>query len=503
MAFVGLIMAGHRRAWPALGAILLAIGGATSPVIAAAVDRPNVVIIFIDDMGYADIGPFGATAYKTPNLDQMAAEGRKFTDFHSATAVCSASRVALLTGCYPERVSILGALRPDSPIGINKDELTLAELCKQEGYATAIFGKWHLGDRRRFLPLQHGFDEYYGLPYSNDMWPQGPRGEELSDDSPKKNGYPKLRMFEGDKVVDEEITAEDQTQLTKDYTHRAVDFIDRHAKEPFFLYMPHSMVHVPLYVSPEFEGQSGAGLFGDAVMELDWSVGEILAALKRNGLDEKTIVIFTADNGPWLNYGDHAGSAGPLREGKGTMFEGGYRVPCLMRMPGTIPAGSETGEFCATLDLLPTVAKLLHVDLPAERKIDGKDIWPLITGAENAVSPHEEFYCYYGRELHAVRDRRWKLHLPHLYRTLDGKPGGEGGYPVAYTEAKTGVELYDLQNDVGETKNVAAEHPEIVARLTTAAERARAELGDLLTQHKGSAVRPPGQAKPRKTEAAN
>jgi arylsulfatase A len=466
----------------------------------ASIEKPNVVVIFIDDMGYADIGPFGATAYKTPNLDQMAAEGRKFTDFHSATAVCSASRVALLTGCYPERVSILGALRPDSPIGINKDELTLAELCKEEGYATAIFGKWHLGDRRRFLPLQHGFDEYYGLPYSNDMWPQGPRGEELPEDSPKKkNGYPKLRMFDGNEVVDEEITAEDQTHLTKDYTRRAVDFIDRHAKEPFFLYMPHSMVHVPLYVSPEFEGKSGAGLFGDAVMELDWSVGEILAALKRNGLDEKTIVIFTADNGPWLNYGDHAGSAGPLREGKGTMFEGGYRVPCLMRMPGTIPAGTETGEFCVTFDLLPTVAKLLGVQLPAERKVDGQDIWPLIVGNDGAVTPHEEFYCYYDRGLHAVRDRRWKLHLPHVYRTLDGKPGGAGGYPVVYAESKTGVELYDLQNDVGETKNVAAEHPEVVARLMAAAERARAELGDVLTQREGAGVRPPGQMKPRKT----
>ena len=488
--------------WIAIGWACCAVGEMRSAR-AATVDRPNIVVIFIDDMGYADIGPFGATAYETPNLDQMAAEGRKFTDFHSATAVCSASRAALLTGCYPERVSILGALRPHSPIGINQDELTLAELCKQEGYATAIFGKWHLGDRRRFLPLQHGFDEYYGLPYSNDMWPQGPRGEELPDDAPKKvNNYPKLRMFDGNEVVDEENTAADQTRLTKDYTRRAVDFIDRHAKEPFFLYVPHSMVHVPLYVSPEFEGKSGAGLFGDAVLELDWSVGEILAALKQNGLDEKTLVIFTADNGPWLNYGDHAGSAGPLREGKGTMFEGGYRVPCLMRMPGTIPAGSETGEFCATLDLLPTVAKLLAVDLPAERKIDGKDIWPLIVGDEGAVSPHDEFYCYYDRQLHAVRDRRWKLHLPHPYRTLDGKPGGQGGYPVAYSEAQTGVELYDLQNDVGETKNVAAEHPEIVARLTAAAERARAELGDTLTQREGAGVRPPGQAKPRDSAAA-
>lgn len=482
-----------------LGAFAAAAGTHAARAADASLEKPNIVIIFIDDMGYADIGPFGATAYETPNLDRMAAEGRKFTDFHSATAVCSASRAALLTGCYPERVSILGALPPRAQIGINADELTLAELCKQEGYATAIFGKWHLGDRPRFLPLKHGFDEYYGLPYSNDMWPRGPRGEELAEDSPSnKKHNPKLRMFDGNEVVDEDVTAEDQTHLTKDYTRRAVDFIDRHAKEPFFLYVPHSMVHVPLYVSPEFEGKSGAGLFGDAVQELDWSVGEILAALKRNGLDEKTIVIFTSDNGPWLNYGDHAGSAGPLREGKGTMYEGGYRVPCLMRMPGTIPAGTETGEFCATLDVLPTVAKRLGVELPAERKIDGKDIWPLIVGAEDAVSPHEEFYCYYGRELHAVRDRRWKLHLPHPYRTLDGQPGGKGGYPVDYKQTKSGLELYDLQNDIGETKNVAAEHPEIVARLTAAAERARAELGDGLTKREGSGVRPAGKAKPRR-----
>ena len=466
--------------------------------VAAPPDRPNIVVIFIDDMGYADIGPFGAAAYQTPNLDRMAAEGRKFTDFHAATAVCSASRAALLTGCYPERVSILGALRPRSPIGINSDELTLAELCKQAGYATAIFGKWHLGDLPKFLPLQHGFDEYYGLPYSNDMWPRGPRGEELADAShPKKKQYPPLPMYDGDEIVDAEVTDEDQALLTQEYTRRAVSFIDRHAAEPFFLYVPHSMVHVPLFVSPEFEGKSGAGLFGDAVMELDWSVGEILAALTRNGVDEKTLVVFTSDNGPWLNYGDHAGSADPLREGKGTMFEGGYRVPCVMRFPGQIPAGSECDQLSVTFDLLPTVARLLNIELPAERPIDGRDIWPLMSGEQEAATPHEEFYCYYGRELHGVRDQRWKLHLPHPYRTLDGKPGGEGGNPVNYAQKTTGVELYDLQNDVGETKNVAAEHPEIVARLTAAAERARAELGDTLTHREGSAVRPPGEMKPR------
>ncbi|HEX6961701.1 MAG TPA: sulfatase [Lacipirellula sp.] len=459
---------------------------------AAAPERPNVVIIFIDDLGYADIGPFGATAYPTPNLDRMAAEGRKFTDFHTSSAVCSASRAGLLTGCYHERVSIVGALRPNSPHGINSDELTLAEVCKQKGYATAVYDKWHLGDRKKFLPLQHGFDEYYGLPYSNDMWPRGHRGEVLGPDAGRRKEYPPLRMFEGNEVVDQKVTPEDQTQLTKEYTRRAVDFIDRHRDEPFFLYVPHSMMHVPLYVSKEFEGKSGAGLWGDAMMEVDWSVGQILEALKRNGVDEKTLVVFTSDNGPWLNFGDHGGSAGPLREGKGTMWEGGCRVPCVMRFPGQIPAGSTCDALSATLDLLPTVAGLLDVTLPEGRTIDGRDIWPLMTGGPEVKTPHEYFYCYYDHELRGIRDERWKLMLPHKSRTLNGREGGRGGYPVHYDTEQVELALYDLDADVGETTNVADEHPEVVARLKAAAEAARADLGDSLTGVKGKNVRPAG-----------
>ena len=456
-------------------------------------ERPNIVVIFIDDLGYADIGPFGATAYKTPNLDRMAAEGRKFTDFHVATAVCSASRAALMTGCYSERVSIRGALRPKSDHGINSDEMTLAELCQERGYATGIVGKWHLGDRRKFLPLQHGFDEYFGLPYSNDMWPRGSRGEELPAEAPKSK-TPPLVLFDGNEVVDEEVTPEDLATLTVRYTERAVDFIDRHHNEPFLLYLPHTMVHVPLYVSPRFEGNSGAGLFGDVMMEVDWSVGEVLATLKKHGIDEKTLVVFTADNGPWLNYGNHAGSAGPLREGKGTMFEGGYRVPCVMRWPGQIPAGTTCDELCATFDLLPTVAQLIGEKVPTQRIIDGKDIWPLMSGVEGAQSPHESFYCYYDGQLQAVRDRQWKLHLPHEYRTLAGKPGGKDGYPVQYSQAKIGAELFDLKADVGETTDVAKEHPDVVERLMTVAEAARDDLGDTLTDRKGKNVRPAGKA---------
>ncbi len=457
-------------------------------------ERPNIVVIFIDDMGYADIGPFGAKGYATPQLDRMAREGRKFTDFHAATAVCSASRAALLTGCYPERVGILGALTPNVDYGLNPDEFTLAELCQARGYATAIFGKWHLGDRPPFLPLQHGFDEYFGLPYSNDMWPYHPEMTKvLTGREKRKFHFPDLPLYEGNRVVNPNVTPEDQTRLTTWYTERAVDFIERHAARPFFLYLPHTMVHVPIYVSEKFQGKSERGLFGDVVMELDWSVGQILATLSRLGLDEKTWVIFTSDNGPWLSYGDHAGSAKPLREGKSTMFEGGYREPCLMRWPGKIPAGTTCDEFATTMDLLPTIARLIAADLPKGRNIDGKDIWPLIAGEPNAVSPHEIFYCYYMGELRAVRDRRWKLHFPHSYQTLAGRPGGQNGLPVPYAHAKIGLELFDLASDVGETTNVAAQHPAIVARLQRHAEQAREELGDRLTGRKGSNLRPAGR----------
>lgn len=485
--------------------VVLALGfgccwGVSAQWTRAQEELPNFVIIFIDDMGYTDIGPFGATAYPTPNLDRMANEGRKFTDFHSATAVCSASRAALLTGCYPERVSILGALSPTNDHGLHPGELTIAELCKQRGYATACFGKWHLGHHREHLPLQHGFDEYYGLPYSNDMWPYRPGYKNFPEQEPKrKNSYPELPLIEGNEVIDKEVTPEEQGQLTTDYTRRAVDFIARHKNQPFLLYVPHTMVHVPLYVSERFRGKSGAGLFGDVVMELDWSVGEIMRALQQHGIDDKTLIVFTSDNGPWLNYGNHAGSAGPLREGKGTMFEGGYREPCLMRWPEGIPAGTVCEEFCTTMDLLPTVAQLLEVQLATDRHIDGKSILPLIMGKPGARSPHEEFYCYYNGALHAVRDRRWKLHLPHSYRTMGDRKPGQDGVPGMYESAKIGLALFDLHNDVGEMQNVAGQNPEIVQRLLAAAERAKVDLGDRLTKRQGKNIRPHGLSLAAKT----
>ena len=327
--------------------------------LAIAAELPNVVVIFIDDMGYADIGPFGAMAYQTPNLDRMAREGRRFTDFHVSSAVCSASRSALITGCYHERVGFSGALGPGATIGLSANEMTLAEVCKQKNYATTCIGKWHLGHHPKFLPTNHGFDSYYGLPYSNDMWPNHP--EELAQRAAGqqvKSGYPPLPLVENTKIIDAEVTGVDQTQLTTNYTERAVAFIRQHRSEPFLVYLPHSMVHVPLYVSSKFAGKSGAGLFGDVVMEVDWSVGQILDTLKEVGVDEKTLVIFTTDNGPWLSYGDHAGSATPHREGKGTAWEGGIRVPTLMRWPTKIPAGTTCDELACTVDILPTVAAM-------------------------------------------------------------------------------------------------------------------------------------------------
>jgi arylsulfatase A-like enzyme len=474
--------------------LLLAASGLVSRSLASD-SLPNIVLIFIDDLGYADIGPFGESRWPTPNLNRMATQGRRFTDFVAATAVCSASRAALLTGCYHRRVGISGALGPNARIGINASEMTIADLCRQRGYATACFGKWHLGHLPPFLPLQHGFDEYYGLPYSNDMWPLHPDYVDLPADAVKrKQGYPDLPLYEGNHIVDPEVTGEDQAQLTTEYTRRAVDFIDRKQGGPFFLYVPHSMVHVPLFVSEKFAGRSGYGLFGDVVMEVDWSVGQIIDALERNGIAENTLLIFTSDNGPWLSYGNHAGSALPLREGKGTMWEGGYRVPTLMQWPGKIPPGTTCDEFCSTIDLLPTICRMIDGKLP-DHKIDGKDIMPLMVGAEGALSPHEAFYCYYaGGELQAVRDRRWKLQFPHQYRTMKGQPAGADGRPGPYRQEQAPLALYDLKTDIGETIDVAAEHPDVVARLQAAADEARHDLGDTLTGTVGSGIRPAGRA---------
>lgn len=434
---------------------------------------PNVVIMFMDDMGYADIGPFGAKDFPTPNLDRMAKEGRKFTDFYVTQAVCSASRAGLLTGCYNVRIGILGALGPKSNIGINKNEVTIAEICKQKGYATGCFGKWHLGHHKKFLPMQHGFDEYFGLPYSNDMWPYHPGVLHLSMEERLKR-WPHLPLIDGNKIINPKVSAKDQEQLTTQYTERAVSFIEKNKNKPFFAYIPHSMVHVPLYVSKKFKGKSGVGLFGDVMMEVDWSVGQIMKTLKKHNLEKNTLFIFTSDNGPWLNYGDHAGSAAPLREGKGTMFDGGCREPTLAWWPSKIPANSVCKEPAMTIDLLPTVAKMIGAKLPGHR-IDGKNIMPLML-KDNAKSPQKAYYFYYGNQLQAIRQGKWKLHFPHGYRTMAGKPGGTDGIPTKYTGAKIELALFDLEKDIGESKNLKSEFPKVVEKLSALGENFHEKL---------------------------
>ena len=453
----------------------------------AAADRPpNIIIIFADDLGYADVGVFGAKGYTTPNLDRLAAQGRKFTNFHVAQAVCSASRAALLTGCYSNRVGFHGAIGPESPLGLAAAEVTIPELLKQRDYATGMAGKWHLGRPAQFLPTHHGFDEYFGLPYSNDMWPNHPEA--------KAGTYPPLPLIEGDKVMENGLDGAAQEQLTTRYTERAVAFIAKNKARPFFFYLAHNMPHVPLYVSDKFRGKSGAGLYGDVIMEIDWSVGEIMRALDEHKLADNTLVIFTSDNGPWLSYGTHAGSSGRFREGKGTAWEGGTRVPCIMRLPGKIPAGTTTDTMLMTIDLFPTIAALTKTKLPAHA-IDGLDAWPILSGARGAKNPHEGYAFYYERnQLQAVTtgDGRWKLHFPRTYRTLGGKPGRTDGTPIKYENVQLErAQLFDLQNDPGETTDVLAAQPAVVAQLETFAEKIRVDLGDALTKREGKNLREP------------
>lgn len=450
----------------------------------AAAGKPNVVIILADDLGYGDLGCYGAKGYATPNLDRMAAQGMRFTDWHSGQPICSASRASVLTGCYPNRIGIHAALAPGSKVGLGQGELTIAEMLKPMGYATAVYGKWHLGDRPPFLPLRHGFDEWFGLPYSNDMWPEHPEA--------KPGTYPPLPLYENENIVKQGLTGSDQEQLTTQYAEHAVSFIRRNKDRPFFLYVTPNMPHVPLFVSDKFRGKSGTGLYGDVIMELDWAAGEILTVIRDSGLDDNTLVIFSSDNGPWISYGNHAGSPGDFREGKGTSFEGGHRVPFILRWPGKIPAGVVCGEPGMEIDLLPTIARLTGGKLP-DHKIDGLDIWPLFAGEAGAKNPHEAYYFYYGQnELQAVRSGNWKLFFPHTSRTLDGPPGRDGK-PGRYKPLPVGAELYDLEKDPDETKNLAAEKPDVVARLSELAEKARADMGDKLTSRTGTGSRAPGR----------
>lgn len=447
------------------------------------VSRPNVVLVYLDDMGFGDISRNGAQGYLTPNFDKMAHDGIYFSQFYSPQAVCTASRAGLLTGCYPNRLGFSGALDHTARIGLNSEEETIAELLKVEGYSTAAFGKWHLGHLPEFLPTKHGFDEFYGIPYSHDMWPNHPV---------TKNYYPELPLIEGEKTIQ---TNPDQSQFTTSFTEKTIDFIKRNKDKPFFVYLAHPMPHVPLAVSDKFKGKSKQGLYGDVMMELDWSIGHIRETIKKLKLEENTLLIVTSDNGPWLNYGNHAGSAGGLREGKGTSFEGGQRVPCLMTWKGKIPAGMIANNLSAVLDILPTIVEATGAKMP-KRRIDGVSLLSVLAG-NTTVNPRTTFLYYYRRNnLEAVRDENWKLVFPHPGRTYVGFSAGKDGMPGGANEnfAFEGG-LYDLRRDPGERYNVIAENPEVVKRLTHLAEEARQDIGDELTKSEGKNRRTIGKIK--------
>lgn len=459
---------------------LLAASSCVNIVIAA--DYTNVILVNLDDVGYGDFSCNGAYGYTTPHIDRLASEGVRFTHFLAVQPISGASRAGLLTGCYPNRIGFAGAPGPDSNYGIHPDEMTMGELLKQQGYATAIFGKWHLGSQRQFLPLQNGFDEYYGLPYSNDMWPNHPQQGEVFN-------FPDLPTYDGNEIVGYNT---DQSRFTTDYTERSIAFIRKHRDEPFFLYLAHSMPHVPLAVSDKYKGKSEQGLFGDVMMEIDWSIGEVWKTVCELGLEEHTLLVITSDNGPWANYGNHAGSAGGLREAKATTFDGGNRVPCIVYWKGHTKPGTICNRLASNIDLFPTLAEITGAPLPA-RKIDGVSILPLIEGEESA-NPRESFvYYYHKNDLEAVTDGEFKLVFPHKYVTYgayapgnDGKPG-----PLENVDLKAS-ELYDLRRDPGERYNVLHQYPERAAKLMRIADEKRKELGDNLTRVKGSENRQPG-----------
>ena len=449
----------------------------TIPVFAG--DRVNFVVINLDDAGYGDFSYKGAFGYSTPHIDKMASEGMQFSHFLAVQPVCGASRTGLLTGCYPNRIGFSGAPDHNSKMGISAQEETIAEVLRTKGYSTAIFGKWHLGHLKQYLPLQNGFDEFYGIPYSNDMWPFHPSGGSY---------FPDLPTMEGNDVVGYNT---DQSQFTTDFTNRAVSFIKKNKNTPFFIYLAHPMPHVPLAVSDKFKGKSEQGMYGDVMMEIDWSIGQILQTLKEQGLEDNTLVILTSDNGPWINYGNHAGSTGGLREAKGSTFDGGTRVPCIMYWKGTVEAGSVCNAMTSNIDILPTLAEIGEAS--PKNKIDGVSLLPILKG-DMSVKPHEFFYYYYKKnDLEAVTDGRFKLIFPHKHRTYTLYPPGNDGKPGQVVENFEMKEpaLYDLRRDPGEDYNVINEYPEIVKKLEDAAMKAREDMGDDLTGKKGANRRIP------------
>lgn len=441
--------------------------------------KPNFIFIMADDMGYGDIGPFGSTRNHTPNLDQMAREGMKLTSFYGAP-VCTPSRSQVITGCYAKRVSLPDVIFPRSHIGLNPSEDTIASLLKGLGYATIILGKWHLGDAPQFLPTHYGFDHYLGLPYSNDM------GGEVPGKGPgkRKNGYPPLPLVRDEKVI-ETLRPKDQDKLTALYTREATKFIRQNKDHPFFLYLPHTAVHVPLHPGRDFRGKSGEGLYGDWVEEVDWCVGQVMATVRELGLQDRTLIVFSSDNGPWLSQGTNAGIAEPLRGGKGGTFEGGEREPTIAWWPGHVPAGTVCDAVAANFDLLPTFVTLAGGKLPDKHKIDGRDISPLLLG-RTTQSPHAAFYYFAGRDLQAVRSGPWKLAIVPQYSGLGHYTAVEPSLDKPFTPR-----LYNLDEDIGEQHDVAAEHPEIVQGLESYFREMDGDLG--MGHSDGPGVRPPGR----------
>ena len=448
-----------------------------------AADYTNIVLINLDDVGYGDFSFNGAYGYTTPNIDKMAAEGVRFTHFLAGQPISGASRAGLLTGCYPNRIGFAGAPGPDSNYGIHPDEMTIAEVLKQKGYSTAIFGKWHLGSQKEFLPLQNGFDEYYGLPYSNDMWPFHPQQGEVFN-------FPDLPTYDGNEIIGYNT---DQTRLTTDYTTRSVNFIKKNKNKPFFLYLAHSMPHVPLAVSDKFKGKSEQGLYGDVMMELDWSVGKVMQALREAKVEENTLVILTSDNGPWANYGNHAGSSGGLREAKATTFNGGMRVPCLFYWKGTIAPGSICNDLMSNIDILPTLVELTgapHPQLP----IDGLSMAAILKGTNKAPIRQSLCMYYHRNSLQAITDGYYKLVFPHKYVSYETQMPGNDGQPGELGKKEiTECELYDLRRDPGERVNVISQHPAIAEKLQRIADQCREDLGDDLTGQPGKNRREPGR----------
>lgn len=453
---------------------------AAIPSAVAAAGQPNFIVVFCDNLGYGDIEPFGSTLHRTPNLNRMAREGRKFTHFCVTAGVCTPSRASLITGCYPQRVGMHRndrdgwVLRPVSPYGLNPNEVTIAETLKQQGYATAAIGKWHLGDQPQFLPTQQGFDHFFGVPYSDDMtartWTDGSK-------------WPPLPLMENESVIEAPV---DRNGLTGRYTKRAMEWIAEHKDSPFFLYMPQAMpgsTRKP-FASPEFRGKSDNGPWGDSVEELDWSIGKILDQLRSLGIAENTLVIWTSDNGAPINSKASDLSRGsnlPLHGRGYSTAEGAFRVPTIAWQPGKVPAGTVCSELSSTMDLLPTFAKLSGNHHLPERKIDGHDITPLLYGDPDAKSPHQAYYYYHQDQLHAVRSGPWKLFLPVDSVSHPHFKKGDDPKPI----------LFNVVTDISCEHNMAKEHPAVVQRLTILAEAARSELGD--KGRVGTGQRPPGK----------